>query len=394
MPGGLNMEVRYRPPPVIVTVMIALMLYALFWPVVMRDVRCDYIPWLNHIIAAGPIKAFAVPFAAYNTPYLYLLALVSPLHVILSGLTLVKLVSSLGTIALALATFHLLKQQQVQHAGRWAALITILPTTVMNAALLGQSDALYAAPAILALSGALGRRHGIMLFWCGVSIAFKLQAILFAPFIIALMINRRVPLHYWLIPPAVFLASLVPAWAAGWPATELVGIYFGQAKSVPLLSLNAPNFWFIVELLIPFASHALIGTALVIAVGASAFYIFRFAVRMPDGNALFLPAILSILITAGLLPCMHERYFFFADIAALAFAVISGTRRSWAIALLIQAGSALATAAYVFSAPWLVVLATGPMIKATLMVIQALMAQRKLSSKGPDGFDHRSPSAA
>lgn len=380
------MEVRYRPPPVIFTVTVALVLYALLWPVVMRDVRCDYIPWLNHIIAAGPIKAFAAPFAAYNTPYLYLLALVSPLHVVLSGLTLVKLVSSIGTVALALAIFHLLKQQQVQHAGRWAALITILPTTVMNAALLGQSDALYAAPAILALSAALGRRHAMMLFWCGVSIAFKLQAILFAPFIIALLINRRVPLHYWLIPPAVFLASLVPAWAAGWPGADLAGIYFGQAKSIPLLSLNAPNLWFIVELLMPVASHALVGAALAIAVGASAFYILRFAARMPDGNALFLPAILSILVTAGLLPCMHERYFFFADIAALAFAIISGTRRSWAIALLIQSGSALATAAYVFSAPWMVVLATGPMIKATLMVIQDLMAQRKSLSEEADSF--------
>jgi Gpi18-like mannosyltransferase len=362
------MTIRISPPPVVVTLAIAAVAYWLFWPTVRPDLIEFNIPWLEHIIAAGPFAAFAQPFANYNPPYLYLLALVSPLHNLLSPVTLIKLISLGGNAAIAVATYSLLKERGIPQAARWAALTIILPTTVLNAATLGQCDGLYVAPAIAALSAALSRRHVAMLIWCGVSIAFKLQAILFAPFIVALLINRRVPLYQWIIPVVVFLISLLPAWALGWPLDELLGIYSKQTRTFLILSMSAPNVWFIVQNIVGNVDY-LSGPAMVLGMCAAALYVAWFSIRMPEGNWLFIPAILSVLITAGLLPHMHERYFLFADIAAFVFAISAGTGRSWWIALLVQTGSASAMIGYLTVFPWLTFFGAELMVFATIFVI-------------------------
>ncbi len=63
------------------------------------------------------------------------------------------------------------------------------------------------------------------------------------------LINRCVPFAVWLITPAVFAATMLPAWALGWPASSLATIYFNQPEYFTALSLNAPNIWVIVQIL-------------------------------------------------------------------------------------------------------------------------------------------------
>ena len=363
---------RAVPPPILLTLAMAAVFYAVLWPIAMDDLGNDYVPWLRHIVRAGPLHAFAAPFAAYNPPYLYLLALVSPLYGTLSGLTIIKGVSLLGNVALVVATARLLRTSGVAHAARWAALVALLPTTILNTALLGQCDALYAAPCIAAIDAALARRHPRMLLWCGVALAFKIQAVLFAPFVVALLIHRRVAPARWFVVPAVFVAALLPAWALGWPFADLLSIYYRQTGYSPLLSLNAPNVWFVVQTLMPARATALNGLALAVAVAATGAYVARFALRMPP-RGLLPVAVLAVLVTAGLLPHMHERYFFVADIAAFAWAAATGDRRAWIIAALVQAGSALAVMAYVYGAPVLVVAGFACMASATWRLAALLL---------------------
>lgn len=366
-------HLRISPPPVALTLAAAAVFYAMFWPIVMDDVAQAYVPWLRHIVEAGPLHAFATPFADYNTPYLYLLALVSPLYGALPGPTVVKLVSLGGTVWLAVATGRLLLTLHVARAWRWAALIGLLPSTILNAALLGQCDALYAAPCIAALEAGVARRHRRMLLWCGIAIAFKIQAVLFAPFAIALLIRRRVPVRYWFVVPAVFVASLVPAWTLGWPASGLLAIYYRQTGYSPLLSLNAPNIWFVVQTLIPEQAITLSGLALACAVGATAAYITYFSVRLPERERMLPVAVLAVLVSCGLLPHMHERYFFVADIAVFAWAAATRDRSAWVSALLVQAGSTCAVMAYVLCNPVLVVLGFGCMAAATWRIAVPLL---------------------
>ncbi|MDO7844408.1 hypothetical protein [Sphingomonas immobilis] len=366
-------DTKILPPPVPVSLAAALVFYVLFWPINMQDMGYDYVPWLSHIIAKGPLNAFSVPFAAYTPPYLYLLAIVSPLHDLLPLATLVKLVSLAGTVALAASLWRLLTTLEAPHAARWAALVLALPTTVLNAALLGQSDALWAAPCLMALDAAIRRKHGAMLLWCGLALAFKMQAVLFAPFVAAVLINRKVNPALWLLAPLGYAAAMFPAFALGWPARDLALIYFRQATTFPGLSLNAPNIWFVVEGVAPRIAPTLSGLAVASAAVASALYVARFSARMPAGARMLPVALLATLITAGLLPHMHERYFFLADLIALGWAIVSQERRAWAAALLIQAGSTLALGSYVFGASWLVAIGFLAMATATVLVLAPIL---------------------
>jgi Gpi18-like mannosyltransferase len=362
------------PPPAPLSLAVAALLYVLFWPINMQDMGNDYVPWLTHIVDAGPLGAFAAPFAAYTPPYLYLLALVSPLHDLLPLPTLVKLVSLAGTLALAGAVWRLLRTLEVPHTARWAALTLALPTTALNAGLLGQSDAMWAAPCLMALDATIRRRRGPMLLWCGLALAFKMQAVLFAPFVAAVLIHRRVNPALWLLAPAGYAAAMLPAALLGWPVYDLAMIYARQATTFPALSLNAPNIWFLVQTLMPGMAPQLAGLAIASAVGVSACYIARFSAQLPGGAVRLLPvALLANLVTAGLLPHMHERYFFLADLIALIWAVASRERRAWHVALLIQAGSTLSIGSYLFGQGALVAIGFACMAIATWLVAKPLL---------------------
>ena len=331
------------PPPIAVTLAGALALYMLFSPIVMDGVGNDPIMWLRHSADPG----------------------------LLPGAALIKIAALAGIVVLAIAIFQLLRTLGVAHAARWAALIMLMPTTMLNAALRGQCDAIWAAPCIAALDAAIGRRHRAMLLWCGIALAIKVQAILFAPFVIALLLQRRVPIRLWFIAPAAFMALAIPAWFMGRP--DLATLYLRQAGGFPLLSIDAPNVWFVVETLFPSDALKLSGLATAAAIGACAFYIARFSVQMPSGHRALPVALLALLITAGLLPYMQARYFFLADIVAFVWAATSGNRRAWLVAILVQAGSTLAIAASVLGSPELVIPGFVAMTTATCLVARPLL---------------------
>lgn len=359
-------------PPAAVSVAAAALFYTILWPIMMQDVGNDYIPWLRHIVDNGIPAAFAAPVGNYNPPFWYLLATVSPLYDVVPAATLIKLISFSGSLALCAAVYHLLRGR-VEQPARWAALTLLMPSHMLNTALLGSGDTLWAAPAVTALGCALSRRHAPMLMWCAIALSFKFQAILFAPFVLAVLIRRRVPLHLWLVVPLTYVAMLTPAALLGWPIRALATVYIGQAGWSALLSLNAPNIWFLVQSIVPDIGTALNGLALVSAVGASACYIAWFSVKMPSDDGAVPVALLCLLITAGLLPHMHERYFFLADIVALIAAALSERRDAWRTALLVQAGSALSVWAYATGASWLVDIAAACMILATIRIARPLL---------------------
>jgi Gpi18-like mannosyltransferase len=364
----------FRPlPPIAATLALACVLLWFALPVITLDMTEFLTPWFDHIVASGPIAAFATPFGNYTPAYLYLLAAVAPFAGLIAAPLLIKLVSLAGTAALALAVRHLLIRLDAPQPNRAAALVLILPSALINAGLLGQCDAIWAAPCIMALAAAVDRKHLVMLAWCGLALGIKVQALLFAPFFIALLINRRVPLRFWPIAPLVAAATMLPAWAAGWPAWDLATVYFRQADTYPALALNAPNLWQIVEALPWIGTLPLSGLALATALGGTAAYIAWFSTRPLDGRALLAPALLAPLLTAGLLPHMHERYFFLADILALVMALTLRDRSSWRIAALVQGGSILSLFGYLSGLDAMAMIGAILMIAATIRLARPLV---------------------
>lgn len=349
-------------------------LYAWFWPLLTPDSSVAYIPWLQHIRAAGVVGAFAAPFGDYTPPFYYVLAALSFFSGVLSDLTIVKLVSVVGTILLTFAVHRLLRALCVAEPWRVAVFTPLLPGVALNASLMASGDALWAAPCVIALACAAERRHLAMLLWCGIALSIKQQAIFAAPFVLGLLLARRVPVRLWPAAPAAMLAMYLPAWAAGWSLSDLLTVYVRQAGFVDSLSLNAPNVWMVVQQLVGPDATALTGVAMATAAGAGIWLAARVSVMRLEGQALIAAALLAPLLIAGLLPRMHERYFFLADVLALVWAAVAGTRRAAGDAMLIQLGSTLGVLAYMSGIGGLASLGAVAMIAATWRIGRALLS--------------------
>src|SRR5687767_2923417 len=102
-------QIRTMMPRAWLSLALGLACYALLWPLQPFDVRTFLIPWMDHIVAAGPVGAFAQPFSNYTPPYLYLLSLASPLASLITVTGAIKLVSAFGSLWLAWATWRLLR---------------------------------------------------------------------------------------------------------------------------------------------------------------------------------------------------------------------------------------------------------------------------------------------
>jgi Gpi18-like mannosyltransferase len=311
---------------------------------------------MRHIQAAGPVGAFATPFSNYSPPYLYLLAAVSPLSELLTPYTAIKLLSCGSLVALAMACHRLLALTGHPQPARAAALVGLTPTLFVNPAVLNQCDGLWVAALLMAVTCAVGRRHERMLMWCGVALSIKAQAAFAAPFFLALVISRQVPPRQWLLAPLAFVLMLAPAWTAGWPAADLLTIYFRQAEWSDRLAMNAPNIWMLAEGTVGALPPWVTPLATAMTLGAIAIYLLVFARRLAnaEGTDLLAAALICALIVPGLLPRMHERFFFLADVLALLLCL---SRTGWGRpAVYTQLGSGCAILAYL-SGVWVLAVA-------------------------------------
>ncbi len=359
------------------------------------DVDAFLLPWFTHIRATGPLAAFAVPFANYTPPYLYLMAAFSPFADVIPSYAVIKLLSFAGHLALIGSVWRLLVAFGHRHPARAAMVLACAPTLFVNPAIMTQCDAMWAALTIAALTAAIERRHATMLAWCGLAVAIKLQAAFLAPFFLALVLARRVPIRFWLFAPAAAVLAMVPAWALGWPAGNLATIYFRQAQWEETIALDAPNVWMIVQSVPALAARSWSGIAFAATLAAVIGYVIVFARRIPslDRLSLLRTACLCAMIVPMLLPRMHERYFFMADVLALVIVVVRPAE--WRLALLTQAGSGLAILAYMTGNPALATIGATAMIAATWIAARPFVtADRQAANSAADLVTRVTPSAS
>jgi hypothetical protein len=365
---------------------------AVYWNQRPPDMAIFLEPWMNHILRYGQIAAFGHPFSNYEPAYLYLLALGSFAHGFLATMTIIKILSVAGTIFLTFALADVLKAAGVQ--ARAAVLALVLPSVVINDALLGQCDALWAGACIFALAAMMRGDTLRSVVWCGVAISFKALAVFVAPVIIGAMIGRRAPLWQWFVPAIVFLATLVPPWLLGWPAYDLLTVYLGQATLEPLIAGRLGNPWMLMTVFADDQARHFyivgIGAALAagVVIGALAKRGWR------DPRFLVLLTALSGTLLPFLLPKMLERYYFLGDVMTLALALSFRNRNATIAVLAVQMASILShmTYLYSFEHPWPSLL--GAVCASAGIVAMCRLAAPDFSSLLPQLPIRRSASSA
>jgi Gpi18-like mannosyltransferase len=215
-----------------------------------------------------------------------------------------------------------------------------------------------------------------MLAWAGIGFAIKGQTAFLAPFLFAVLLQRRVPLALWLIPPAVFALLMVPAWLAGWPALDLALIYIHQGAQGSAFVSNAPNPWTLLDVFAVDLGRSMVPAGFALGAIFSLALAWWLRTRLTSLPVLLNAALLSAIFVPTVLPKMHERYFLLADLLSFVVALTLRDRRSIVVAVLVSLGSAIAIAGYVAQAPLLSVVSALPTGLALLLVWTALRNAR------------------
>ena len=187
--------------------------------------------WYDFIKNNGGFAAFKSSFSNYNVPYLYLLALTTylPISKLVAIKTLSILFDAVLALFTYLILDQQYKHSYIPIIGTLVVLFA--PTIFINSAAWGQADATYAAFCLGSLYFLLKDRPGWACAFFAVAISFKLQAVFFAPVLFVLLVKRRLPLQYLLLIPVIFVVLLVPAFIAGRSAVSLLSIYPMQVST-------------------------------------------------------------------------------------------------------------------------------------------------------------------
>lgn len=301
--------------------------------------------WYDYFKANGGFAAIAGSVGDYNAPYLYFMAAISYLDT--PGLYLIKLFSILWDVVLAWGCLRLARSLTRERQGSAAPLMAfgaalLLPTAVLNGAYWGQCDAIYGALCVHAAASALDGRNKASAALMGVAFAFKLQSIFVLPLWGVLWLAGKVKFRELWMFPLAYLAMIVPALALGKPLGDIVGVYFKQMGEYSRLTLNAPSVYQFIPYKLPL-DEQMASRLGILAAGALVLALlvlgFRLRGRL-DRDTVMAAAMVLCVGVPFLLPHMHERYFFLADVFTLCWACADRRR---APAAVLVCGSSLAS---------------------------------------------------
>ena len=274
--------------------------------------------WFTALKNGGGLSAIGMNLGDYMPPYFYLLALLT--YIPVRDLALIKLLSFAGDIILACYAMRLVRRKYEEFWGEIAyAVVLFLPSVFLNSSAWGQCDSLYTA-ALLACVLYLAEDRG----WAcvtafSVAFVFKLQAVFLAPFLLLMLLKHRIRWRCLLMIPAVYLAAILPAAVMGRSFTDLLTIYFRQATQYSMISMYLPNLsvWYPKDM--PAPAGQIIALLAVLVAVAAVLRFRRLEFDVTDGMTVSL-ALLSVLFVPYILPYMHERYYYPADILSVVFA--------------------------------------------------------------------------
>ena len=345
---GMNvLRDHWRSTVAVIWFVTVLLIRFTFFPYSNGDMQGFNLIWYRTLATEGVLDTLGTNFANYTPPYTYLVALATLTKGFFAPLTALKLIPTCFDILNAWIVFHITRIRY-PHGSIPLLAATVFfsaPTVMLNSSYWGQADSLYATFLLLCLYFALRQRPMATIICFGLAFTVKAQAAFLFPFLLIMIPHTR---RFWislLIIPAVYLAAVLPTVLLGRPLKDVLFIYVEQARTFRELSMNAPNLY----AFIPNGWYDLAYPICMIL----ALIIIALWVRSRKGSCLtidhetiVLYAATSALMVPFLLPKMHDRYFYPAEV--LAIVLIFFRPSLWYIPILLQAASIMAYSRFLF----------------------------------------------
>lgn len=293
----------------------------------------DYIfylsDWMEHFRRHGGFAALSGRFGTcnYNIPYLYFLALFS--YSSISDLYLIKLLSIFFDVLLAWGVMLMVKRFTHGTARSLAAFFAtlLLPTVYINSAFWGQCDSIYVSLALLGIYFALDDHPVLSMVLAALSFGFKLQAVFILPVYVVLWIYGKFNWKHFFVFPFTYLVLVLPAVLLGRPFIETLTLYIDQSGTVGSgLNYNSPSIFSFIQYSVPdwyseyISPYGVAAAFAYMLIGFAICFIFR---KRLNERAILGAAVLLVVGIPFLLPHMHERYFYAADIFTLVLAFVA-----------------------------------------------------------------------
>ncbi len=322
-------------------------------------VTADYVSFLTRwvdIFREGGFAMLAENVGDYNLLYQYALLVIAntPLH----DLYLIKLLTVIFDYALALVMMRAAEEYASEAAGLPVlCAVLALPTVLLDGACWGQCDSVYVFFIILSLYLLARNRPTGSAASLAIAFAFKLQTIFFFPVVLLGLIHKRYNWKHALTFFAAYFVTLIPAMLAGRTLLSAVSVYANQSlgQYYDRLSYNAPNLYlffpmmefassqeftwmryipgidgaatnpYLTEPMMMALQNAALYACVALVLVAVLYWLIHFREVTPDMTldlalffAIFLPFVM---------PKIHERYFFLADMLSVLYAARHRNRR-------------------------------------------------------------------
>jgi Gpi18-like mannosyltransferase len=293
-------------------------------------------PWFVALRDGGGLHALSENIGNYNAPYMTILALLTYLPI--DAITSIKTVSVIFDYICGITVFLIAYSILKDHKNRklisafMYAVVILLPTVFINSACWAQCDSIYVAFALISILFLIKKKYLLSFIFLGISFSFKLQCIFLLPLYILIYIaERKYSVLYILVAVLSFIAMCVPSFFFGNTIQNVFEVYADQSDTYSdYLTMNLPNaysiFWSRGDdhlILSPNGLIQKIGMGVTVSFFVLiAFLVLRNKVEF-NSRAIIEFGLWSVMICTFLLPSMHERYMYLAEILAIVYLIFN-----------------------------------------------------------------------
>ena len=316
----------------------------ILWSTIFPDFTNFLNNWLGTIRSNG-LASVGGSYHNYNSPYLYFIGLFS--LIIPDNLSVIKLSTFIIDIILAIGVYKLVAHFNPPKIIKFITpfVVLLLPTAILNSAAWGQCDNILAAFFIWSIYFAF--KNKLKLSWAllGLSFAFKMQGIFLAPFLLYLSIHRR---KNFITGPLIATTSAIiislPPLLTGHTIADIIDKFIAGTNSMSganYLTCWLPNIWQFVSNDF-FHTGRIIGIILgIIALAFFAYLGIKKIPHKPSDTQFIIIAALGALILPFVLPLMHDRYYFQAEILLTILAITTQSKPFLYLAIALQISAIL-----------------------------------------------------
>lgn len=287
----------------------------------------DYLIFLSNwfdFLKTNGFKALATYKGDYNPPYVTIIAILAYLPIekiyIIKGISIIF--DFLLAISIGKLTSYLSKDNKKDIFTLGYSICLFIPSVLLNGALWGQCDSMYAFFIVLSLTYLLKEEYLKSFLMFGLSFSFKLQAVFILPlYVIYYVCKKRYSILYFFVIPIVDLVLCIPAMLVGRSWKACVATYFLQTTeykgNLVMNFLNIYNFF-------KGGAEYLYPTAVIVALVICGLTLFYCVIKKPkfDNEQIFTLGIWFLIVMTFILPGMHDRYLYVGEVLAIIYLLI------------------------------------------------------------------------